>query len=147
MSDTVFGKDSCQMDVYNLTSRPIVDFVLEGYNGTIFAYGQTGTGKTFTMEGIRSSPELKGIIPNSFSHIFSHISKSNQKSNTWLVRVSYLEIYNEEIRDLLGKDQKTRLEIKERPDLGIYVKDKKEFAVSSAEHMERLMSDGNDKPP
>jgi kinesin family protein 3/17 len=71
----VFGKDSRQVDVYNLTSRPIVDFVCEGYNGTIFAYGQTGTGKTFTMEGVRSNPELKGIIPNSFAHIFSHISK------------------------------------------------------------------------
>lgn len=64
------------------------------------------------------------------------------ESNTFLIRVSYLEIYNEEIRDLLGKDQKKRLEIKERPDLGIYVKDKKEFAVNSAEHMERLMEEG-----
>ena len=49
-ADTVFGQNSRQLDVYNLTARPIVDFVLEGYNGTIFAYGQTGTGKTFTME-------------------------------------------------------------------------------------------------
>ena len=63
--------------------------------------------------------------------------------HTFLIRVSYLEIYNEEIRDLLGKDQKKRLEIKERPDVGIYVKDKKEFAVNSAEHMEKIMSQGN----
>ena len=63
--------------------------------------------------------------------------------HTFLIRVSYLEIYNEEIRDLLGKDVKKRLEIKERPDVGIYVKDKKEFAVSSAEHMEKIMSQGN----
>lgn len=83
-----------------------------------------------------------GIIPNSFAHIFSNISKLSGESNTFLIRVSYLEIYNEEIRDLLGKDQKKRLEIKERPDLGIYVKDKKEFAVNSAEHMERLMEEG-----
>ena len=48
-------------------------FVLEGYNGTVFAYGQTGTGKTFTMEGVRSNPELKGIIPNSFAHIFRNV--------------------------------------------------------------------------
>jgi len=141
--DHVFGKDSRQVDVYNLTSRPIVDFVCEGYNGTIFAYGQTGTGKTFTMEGVRSNPELKGIIPNSFAHIFSHISKLGDSEHTFLIRVSYLEIYNEEIRDLLGKDPKKRLEIKERPDVGIYVKDKKEFAVSSAEHMEKIMSQGN----
>ena len=88
-------------------ARPIVDNVLEGYNGTIFAYGQTGTGKTFTMEGDRSVAELKGIIPNSFAHIFGHIAKSNDHLK-FLVRVSYLEIYNEEVRDLLGKDQSLR---------------------------------------
>ena len=66
------------------------------YNGTIFAYGQTGTGKTFTMEGDRSVAELKGIIPNSFAHIFGHIAKAEDNLN-FLVRVSYLEIYNEEV--------------------------------------------------
>jgi kinesin family protein 3/17 len=66
--------------------------VLEGFNGTIFAYGQTGTGKTFTMEGIRSQPELRGIIPSSFAHIFDAISHT--KSRQFLVRASYLEIYN-----------------------------------------------------
>lgn len=54
----------------------MVDSVLEGYNGTIFAYGQTGTGKTFTMEGVRTVPELRGIIPNSFAHVFGHIAKA-----------------------------------------------------------------------
>lgn len=58
----MFGPDSTQLDVYNRVARPIVENVLEGYNGTIFAYGQTGTGKTFTMEGNRSVPELKGIV-------------------------------------------------------------------------------------
>jgi kinesin family member 3A len=62
--------------VYNQTARPIVSKVLEGYNGTIFAYGQTGTGKTFTMEGVRRVPEMNGIIPNSFAQIFGHISKA-----------------------------------------------------------------------
>ena len=66
------------MDVYNVTARPIVDKVLQGYNGTILAYGQTGTGKTFTMEGKCSAPELKGIIPNSFAHIFGHIAKATE---------------------------------------------------------------------
>ncbi|PSN34215.1 Kinesin-like protein KIF3A [Blattella germanica] len=68
--DRVFDTDSRQTDVYNETARPIVDKVLMGYNGTILAYGQTGTGKTFTMQGESSAPELKGIIPNSFAHIF-----------------------------------------------------------------------------
>lgn len=59
-------------------ARPIVDKVFDGFNGTIFAYGQTGTGKTFTMEGSHTSPELKGIIPNSFAHIFGHIAKAKE---------------------------------------------------------------------
>ncbi|XP_008562767.1 PREDICTED: kinesin-like protein KIF3A, partial [Galeopterus variegatus] len=109
--DTVFGPESKQLDVYNLTARPIIDSVLEGYNGTIFAYGQTGTGKTFTMEGVRAVPELRGIIPNSFAHIFGHIAKA-EGDTRFLVRVSYLEIYNEEVRDLLGKDQTQRLEVR-----------------------------------
>lgn len=74
--DIVFGTDSTQVDVYNETARPIVEKVLAGYNGTILAYGQTGTGKTFTMEGINSKPELRGIIPNSFAHIFGFIAKA-----------------------------------------------------------------------
>ena len=93
--DHVFGYSSNQqtqqIDIYNLVARPIVDFVLQGYNGTIFAYGQTGTGKTYTMEGVRSVPEKRGIIPNSFAHIFGHINKEG-KGSEWLVQVSYSEI-------------------------------------------------------
>ncbi|XP_032811281.1 kinesin-like protein KIF3A isoform X1 [Petromyzon marinus] len=140
--DTVFGTESKQVDVYNLTARPIVDSVLEGYNGTIFAYGQTGTGKTFTMEGIRAVPELRGIIPNSFAHIFGHIAKA-EGDTRFLVRVSYLEIYNEEVKDLLGKDQTQRLEVKERPDVGVYVKDLSAFVVNNADDMDRIMTLGH----
>ncbi|XP_075248728.1 kinesin-like protein KIF3A isoform X2 [Convolutriloba macropyga] len=140
--DNVFSDTSKQADVYNITARKIVDNVLEGYNGTIFAYGQTGTGKTFTMEGVRSQPELRGIIPNSFAHIFSHIRECG-KTKQFLVRVSYLEIYNEEVRDLLGKDQNRRLEVKERPDIGVYVKDLSTFAVNNADDMDRIMTLGN----
>uniref|UniRef100_A0A3P9IXF4 Kinesin-like protein KIF3A n=1 Tax=Oryzias latipes TaxID=8090 RepID=A0A3P9IXF4_ORYLA len=140
--DTVFGPDSKQLDVYNLTARPIVDSVLEGYNGTIFAYGQTGTGKTFTMEGVRAVPELRGIIPNSFAHIFGHIAKA-EGDTRFLVRVSYLEIYNEEVRDLLGKDQMQRLEVKERPDIGVYIKDLTSYAANNADDMDRIMTVGH----
>jgi len=140
--DTVFGANSKQLDVYNLTARPIVDSVLGGYNGTIFAYGQTGTGKTFTMEGVRNVPEKRGIIPNSFAHIFGHIAKAEEESR-FLVRVSYLEIYNEEVRDLLGKDQKARLHLKERPDIGVYVKDLSMFVVNNADDMDRVMTLGH----
>ncbi|KAJ3588040.1 hypothetical protein NHX12_011634, partial [Muraenolepis orangiensis] len=140
--DTVFGQESKQLDVYNLTARPIVDSVLEGYNGTIFAYGQTGTGKTFTMEGVRAVPELRGIIPNSFAHVFGHIAKA-EGDTRFLVRVSYLEIYNEEVRDLLGKDQLQRLEVKERPDVGVYIKDLSGYVVNNADDMDRIMTLGH----
>uniref|UniRef100_A0A8C9QX09 Kinesin-like protein n=1 Tax=Scleropages formosus TaxID=113540 RepID=A0A8C9QX09_SCLFO len=140
--DTVFGPDSKQLDVYNLTARPIIESVLLGYNGTIFAYGQTGTGKTYTMEGIRTVPELRGIIPNSFAHIFGHIAKA-EGDTRFLVRVSYLEIYNEEVRDLLGKDQLQRLEVKERPDVGVYIKDLSGYVVNNADDMDRIMTLGH----
>jgi kinesin family protein 3/17 len=132
---------SRQKDLYEETFRITVDAVLEGYNGTIFAYGQTGTGKTFTMEGVRSDPELCGVIPNSFDHIFKHIARSHDKQ--FLVRASYLEIYQEEIRDLLSKDQKRRLELKERPDTGVYVKDLSSFVTKSVKEIEHVMNVGN----
>lgn len=84
-------ESSKQIDLYEETFRSLVESVLNGFNGTIFAYGQTGTGKTFTMEGIRSNKELRGVIPNSFDHIFTHISRSSDQQ--YLVRAQYLEIY------------------------------------------------------
>lgn len=119
----------------------MVDSVLAGFNGTIFAYGQTGTGKTFTMEGLRGDEEKKGVIPRSFEHIFSHIAQS--KDEQYLVRASYLEIYQEEIRDLLAKNQNVRLELKERPDTGVYVKDLASFVCKSQSEIEHVMSVGN----
>lgn len=140
--DTVFPPGCKQVDIYNVVARPLVSCVLQGYNGTIFAYGQTGAGKTFTMEGERTTPELRGIIPNSFAHIFGAIAKSVDDVR-FLVRVSYLEIYNEEVRDLLGKDQTQHLEVKERPDVGVYVKDLSAFVVNNADDMDRIMTIGN----
>ncbi|VDN55210.1 unnamed protein product [Dracunculus medinensis] len=140
--DSVFGEDADQLSIYNIAARPIVDNVLKGYNGTILAYGQTGTGKTYTMSGRTDSLEHAGIIPNSFAHIFNSIAKCEQ-DKTFLVRVSYLEIYNEEIRDLLARSPMHRLEIKERNDIGVYVKDLSNVTVSSADHMQRLMNFGN----
>ncbi|KPP57584.1 hypothetical protein Z043_124673, partial [Scleropages formosus] len=122
--DTVFGPDSKQLDVYNLTARPIIESVLLGYNG------------------IRTVPELRGIIPNSFAHIFGHIAKA-EGDTRFLVRVSYLEIYNEEVRDLLGKDQLQRLEVKERPDVGVYIKDLSGYVVNNADDMDRIMTLGH----
>ncbi|XP_017343032.1 kinesin-like protein KIF3B isoform X3 [Ictalurus punctatus] len=139
--DSVYDWNSKQVDLYDETFRPLVDSVLLGFNGTIFAYGQTGTGKTYTMEGVRNDPEKRGVIPNSFEHIFTHISRSQNQQ--YLVRASYLEIYQEEIRDLLAKDQSRRLELKERPDTGVYVKDLSSFVTKSVREIEHVMNVGN----
>ncbi|XP_061112981.1 kinesin-like protein KIF3B isoform X2 [Conger conger] len=139
--DSVYDSNSKQVDLYDETFRPLVDSVLLGFNGTIFAYGQTGTGKTYTMEGVRNDPERRGVIPNSFEHIFTHISRSQNQQ--YLVRASYLEIYQEEIRDLLSKDQARRLELKERPDTGVYVKDLSSFVTKSVKEIEHVMNVGN----
>lgn len=139
--DSVYDWNSKQMELYDETFRPLVDSVLFGFNGTIFAYGQTGTGKTYTMEGVRNDPDRRGVIPNSFEHIFTHISRSQNQQ--YLVRASYLEIYQEEIRDLLSKDQMRRLELKERPDTGVYVKDLSSFVTKSVREIEHVMNVGN----
>ncbi|XP_062508897.1 kinesin-II 95 kDa subunit-like isoform X2 [Corticium candelabrum] len=139
--DAIYDWNSQQRELYDETFRVTVDSVLEGYNGTIFAYGQTGTGKTFTMEGVRTDSELRGVIPSSFDHVFKHIARSHDKQ--FLVRASYLEIYQEEIKDLLSKDQKKRLELKERPDTGVYVKDLSSFVTKGVKEIEHVMNVGN----
>lgn len=121
---------------------PIIEKVLEGYNGTIFAYGQTGTGKTFTMAGNPTVPELKGIIPNTFSHVFSQISRASEEKS-FVVKVTYLEIYNEEVRDLLSSDPSKKLSVRERKDIGVYVKDLMGFTVDSIEYITKLLNAGN----
>lgn len=139
--DSVYDWNSKQRDLYDETFRDLVQSVLDGFNGTIFAYGQTGTGKTFTMQGVKNDENLKGVIPNSFEHIFQHISRSHNQQ--YLVRASYLEIYQEEIRDLLSKDQTKRLELKERPDTGVYVKDLSSFVTKSIKEIDHVMNVGN----
>ena len=71
--DYVYPMETTQREIYDQVAFPIVDSIFQGYNGTVFAYGQTGCGKTFTMMGIVDNPELKGIIPNAFNHIFGFI--------------------------------------------------------------------------
>jgi kinesin family protein 3/17 len=118
-----------------------VESVIEGYNGTIFAYGQTGCGKTHTMLGLPEIPEQRGIIPNCFNHIFSFIDDCKDGTK-FLVRCSYLEIYNEEIRDLLidnGRNAPTKLELKEDPQKGLFVKDLSCLIVKNIPEIERAM--------
>ncbi|PIK44995.1 putative kinesin-like protein KIF17 [Apostichopus japonicus] len=125
--DGAYFTDSTTEQIYNDIGYPLVDGVLEGYNGTIFAYGQTGCGKSFSMQGITDPATQRGIIPRAFEHIFENIQVAENVK--YLVRASYLEIYNEEIRDLLGKDHKHRLDLKEHPDKGVYIKGLSSFSV------------------
>ena len=127
--DAVFDDKVEQKHIYDICASGLVDSVLNGYNGTIFAYGQTGAGKTHTMEGKPDPPNQRGIIPHSFYHIFEHVNSA--KDLQFLIRASYLEIYNEEIRDLLSKDPKNSLELKENIDSGVYVKDLTSFVVKN----------------
>ncbi|KAJ8923592.1 hypothetical protein NQ315_010171 [Exocentrus adspersus] len=140
--DHVFGPNTVQLEMYRMVAYPIVEKALEGYNGTIFAYGQTGTGKTYTMAGNHLVPEFKGIIPNTFSHIFSQISRASGEKS-FVVKVTYLEIYNEDVRDLLSSDPNKKLSIRERKDIGVYVKDLMGFTVDSIESITELLNRGN----
>ena len=139
--DGVFFVKSTTQQIYSDIAFPLVDGVLEGYNGTVFAYGQTGCGKSFTMTGIEDPPEQRGIIPRAFRHIFDAIASADDAK--FLVHGSFLEIYNEEIRDLLGKDHKQRLELKEHPDKGVYVKDLTKIPVHSSSEIEHIMELGS----
>jgi len=115
---------------------------VEGYNGTVFAYGQTGCGKSFSMQGIEEPATQRGIIPRAFEHIFESITVAD--NSRFLVHASYLEIYNEDIRDLLSKSTKVeKLEVKEHPDKGVYVKDLSKIACNSISDMEKLMDRGS----
>ncbi|XP_059481232.1 kinesin-like protein KIF11-B [Neocloeon triangulifer] len=107
--DKAFGPNSKQVDVYKAVAQPMISEVLEGYNCTIFAYGQTGTGKTFTMEGERSNDDMTwekdplcGLVPRVLSHMFDELRLKNIE---FTMAVSYLELYNEELIDLLSPEE------------------------------------------
>jgi len=142
--DSVFDDDSTQAQVYNDAAFNLVNSVLDGYNGTIFAYGQTGCGKSFTMEGVRNGPdELRGIIPKCFEQIFRTISLNTDTTKQYLIQGAYIEIYNEEVRDLLGSDTKAKLDLKEDPDRGVYVKGLSMHVVKDVQSINTLMEKGN----
>jgi hypothetical protein len=126
--------------IFNQTAKPILQSVMEGYNGTIFAYGQTGTGKTFTMEGVDTELD-RGIIPRSIEWIFNNIK--NYTNQEFLVRASFVEIYNEEVRDLLSKNVKSKLNVREK-DSVFYVEDCKIIKVENAKQMIEIMKTGRD---
>lgn len=141
--DMVYDWNSSQVEIYKETACPIVESVLEGFNGTIFAYGQTGTGKTFTMEGKPDPIDSKGIIPRAFQQIFQIIEQTS-KNRQFLVRCTFLELYNEEIRDLLSKNVKNKLDIRENKDQGVFVKDLTAFMVQDMNDLIAKLQIGRD---
>lgn len=141
--DRIFPPDSNQPDVYEITARPTVEDVLAGYNGTIFAYGQTGAGKTYTMFGpdkIESNDD-RGIVPRTSAHIFDHIDSDSTKRE-YAIKCSFLEIYKEVVKDLLNP-KNADLKIRESPQKGVWVDGLTEEFVTSEQDIADLISIGD----
>ncbi|KAI0302054.1 kinesin heavy chain [Russula brevipes] len=138
--DRVFPMGTKQDEVFDYGVKESPD-VLDGYNGTVFAYGQTGSGKTFTMMGADiDSEELKGIIPRITEQIFQSIVESDAHLE-YFVKVSYMEIYLERVRDLL-QPQNDNLQVHEEKSKGVYVKNLSDYYVSSAREVYEIMRQG-----
>ena len=141
--DRVFASDSIQTDVYACVGKPVVADVFKGYNGTIFVYGQTGSGKTHTMMGPDSSDDvMKGIIPRCVDQIFVNVENSDPDIE-FSIKVSYVEIYMEKIRDLFDPS-KINLQLHEdfKSGKGVFIAGATEEHVSDPEEIFELMSHG-----
>ena len=139
--DRVFDTNSRQTDVFDFSIRSTVDDILNGYNGTVFAYGQTGAGKSYTMMGADiDDEEQRGIIPRIVEQMFASILRSPGNIE-YTVRVSYMEIYMERIRDLL-MPQNDNLPVHEEKSRGVYVKGLLEIYVSSVQEVYEVMRRG-----
>lgn len=119
MFDRVFDMNSNQKEVYDVAAKPIIDSVLEGFNGTIFAYGQTSSGKTHTMSGQIENVELQGVIPRMVRTVFNRIESASDTIE-YSVKVSMIEIYMEKIRDLIDPS-KDNLKVHEDKNKGVYI--------------------------
>eukprot|EP00756_Hemistasia_phaeocysticola_P025903 Hpha_TRINITY_DN16030_c2_g2::TRINITY_DN16030_c2_g2_i1::g.120827::m.120827/K20196/KIF3B; kinesin family member 3B len=140
--DQIYNRDFTQKDIYLRTTHPVVESVLEGYNSTVFAYGQSGTGKTHTMTGVIGTPE-QGVIPNALTHIFESIAAADPERVTHTVSVSFLELYNGKCRDLLT-DKKRNLELKENAHKLFFVKDLEKVVITGGmPQCMRLMEEGS----
>lgn len=139
--DRVFDTASRQTDIFDYSIRSTVDDILNGYNGTVFAYGQTGAGKSYTMMGADiDDEEQRGIIPRIVEQMFASILRSPENIE-YTVRVSYMEIYMEKIRDLLVP-QNDNLPVHEEKNRGVYVKGLLEIYVSSVLEVFEVMRRG-----
>ncbi|XP_026769934.3 kinesin-like protein KIF1A isoform X15 [Pangasianodon hypophthalmus] len=132
-----------QQQVYSDIGEEMLLHAFEGYNVCIFAYGQTGAGKSYTMMG-KQEKDQQGIIPQLCEDLFTKINDSNtDNSMSYSVEVSYMEIYCERVRDLLNPKNKGNLRVREHPLLGPYVEDLSKLAVMSYNDIQDLMDSGN----
>ncbi|XP_075682713.1 kinesin-like protein KIF13A isoform X4 [Rhinoderma darwinii] len=130
-----------QETVFKCLGEGILDNAFQGYNACIFAYGQTGSGKSFSMMGTADQP---GLIPRLCCSLFLRAAEEENDSQTFKVEVSYMEIYNEKVRDLLDpKGSRQSLKVREHKVLGPYVDGLSQLAVTTFEDIESLMSEGN----
>ncbi|GAQ89631.1 kinesin-related protein [Klebsormidium nitens] len=134
--DHVFNAGMPTQSIYQAVTEDIIQSTVSGFNGTVFAYGQTSSGKTHTMRGTPTEP---GIIPLAIHHVFQMIEQTVDRE--FLLRVSYLEIYNEEINDLLNPENR-KLPVHENLERGVFVAGLAEEIVMSAEHVLELMANG-----
>lgn len=140
--DRVFDMKASQKDIYDVAAKPIIDSVLEGFNGTIFAYGQTSSGKTFTMQGPDiEDVEKQGVIPRMVRTVFNRIESSSEYIE-FSVKVSMVEIYMEKIRDLINPE-KDNLKIHEEKGKGVYMADIEERYIADESEVYELMKLGN----
>ncbi|XP_012588377.1 PREDICTED: kinesin-like protein KIF13A [Condylura cristata] len=141
MDESNTTKYAGQEVVFKCLGEGILEKAFQGYNACIFAYGQTGSGKSFSMMG---NAEQLGLIPRLCCALFKRISLEQNESQTFKVEVSYMEIYNEKVRDLLDpKGSRQSLKVREHKVLGPYVDGLSQLAVTSFEDIESLMSEGN----
>ena len=136
--DHIFFPDATQEEVYQQTGAPILQAVLDGFNGAIIAYGQTGAGKTWTMEGSRSTLGTRGIINRAMDQLFQYANEA-KSSVQFEVKVSFVEIYNEHILDLLNPGTSNTKNLKIR---GSKVVGTREIFVTSPSEMERILEIG-----
>ncbi|XP_029987597.1 kinesin-like protein KIF1A isoform X12 [Sphaeramia orbicularis] len=132
-----------QMQVYKDIGEEMLLHAFEGYNVCIFAYGQTGAGKSYTMMGKQDVKDQQGIIPLMCEDLFTKINDNTDNSMSYSVEVSYMEIYCERVRDLLNPKNKGNLRVREHPLMGPYVEDLSKLAVTSYNDIQDLMDSGN----
>uniref|UniRef100_A0A8D2ZJT3 plus-end-directed kinesin ATPase n=1 Tax=Scophthalmus maximus TaxID=52904 RepID=A0A8D2ZJT3_SCOMX len=132
-----------QVQVFKDIGEEMLLHAFEGYNVCIFAYGQTGAGKSYTMMGKQDVKDQQGIIPLLCEDLFTKFNNKTDNSMSYSVEVSYMEIYCERVRDLLNPKNKGHLRVREHPLMGPYVEDLSKLAVTSYNDIQDLMDSGN----